>query len=192
MTRADSRSAILTAARELFAQHGYNGVTIRDIAAAAGVSAALVIKHYRSKAELFNEMGPHDIPLAELDLPRSALGRALVQKVLARREHGLPDGWLVAAAHVRESPERDRSREEVRGRILDSISVLIGDTTPQRSYASAVACQMLGLAEGVRVLGMFPTDEVSREELLELYAPLIQRLVDACALACQAEPPSQD
>ncbi|WP_150242780.1 TetR/AcrR family transcriptional regulator [Nocardiopsis quinghaiensis] len=184
MTRPDSRSTIIAAARELFSEHGYKGVTIRDIAAAAGVSPALVIKHYRGKAELFNEMGPHEVPLAELDLPRSGMGRALVQKVLTRREHGVPDGWLVAASHVRDSPEPDRSREETRGKLLDGVSALIGDTTPERRYASAICCQMLGLAEGVRVLGMFPDDEVPRDELLELYAPIVQQQVDACARAC--------
>ncbi|WDZ89430.1 TetR/AcrR family transcriptional regulator [Nocardiopsis sp. HUAS JQ3] len=183
MTGTDSRGAVVAAARRLFFEHGYKGVTVRDIAAAAGVSPALVIKHHGSKAELFNEVGPHDLPLAELDLPRSAIGRALVRKVLARREHGAPEGWLATTAHVRESPDPDRSRAEVRAKLLDSVGALLGDTTPGRRYASAVSCQMLGLAEGVRVLGMFPEEETSREELLDLYAPLIQQQVDACARA---------
>jgi AcrR family transcriptional regulator len=37
---------------ELFAERGYAGATIRQIAAAAGVSPALVIHHYRSKEKL--------------------------------------------------------------------------------------------------------------------------------------------
>jgi AcrR family transcriptional regulator len=40
---------IRDAAMRLFAERGVAGVTIRDIAAAAGVSASLVIHHYRSK-----------------------------------------------------------------------------------------------------------------------------------------------
>src|SRR5699024_5692366 len=114
MNKPDSRSTILGAARQLFSEHGYQAVTIRDIATAARVYPALMMKHYRSKAELFNEMGPNDIPLAELDLPRSQLGRALVQKILTRREHGISDPLLVAVSHVRESPEPHRTREEVR------------------------------------------------------------------------------
>ena len=181
MSRPDSRSSILDAARELFSEHGYQAVTIRDIATSAGVSPALVMKHYRSKAELFNEMGPNDLPLAELDLPRSQLGRALVQKVLTRREHGVPDPLLVAVSHMRESPDPDRTREEVRERLLVRVGDLIGDTTPDRRHASAVACQVLGLAEGVRVLGLFPADAISRDELLDLYGPLVQKQIDACA-----------
>jgi AcrR family transcriptional regulator len=40
---------IRAAAMQLFAERGYDGVSLRDIAAAAGVSAALVIHHYKSK-----------------------------------------------------------------------------------------------------------------------------------------------
>ena len=52
--RADqtAAAAIRIAALELFAERGYSGVTIRQIAAAAGVSPALVIHHYRSKEKL--------------------------------------------------------------------------------------------------------------------------------------------
>jgi AcrR family transcriptional regulator len=52
--RADqtAAAAIRFAALELFAERGYSGVTIRQIAAAAGVSPALVIHHYGSKEKL--------------------------------------------------------------------------------------------------------------------------------------------
>ena len=52
--RADltAAAAIRIAAMELFAERGYSGVTIRQIAAAAGVSPALVIHHYGSKEQL--------------------------------------------------------------------------------------------------------------------------------------------
>ncbi|SIO87766.1 TetR family transcriptional regulator [Nocardiopsis sp. JB363] len=186
MSRPDSRSTILDSARSLFAEHGYQEVTIRDIATTAGVSPSLVMKHYRSKAELFNELGPNDIPLAELDLPRSELGRALVQKILTRREHDVRDPLLVAVSHVRESPDPDRTREEVRQQLLTRFGDLIGDTTTDRRYVSAVACQLIGLAEGIRLMGMFPANEVSREAVMDLYGPLVQQPIDSCALVCAA------
>ena len=45
-------AAIRNAAMELFAERGYAGVTVRQVAAAAGVSPALVIHHYGSKENL--------------------------------------------------------------------------------------------------------------------------------------------
>jgi len=47
-----SAAAIRIAAMTLFAERGYAGVTVRQIASAAGVSPALVIHHYGSKERL--------------------------------------------------------------------------------------------------------------------------------------------
>lgn len=41
---------------ELFARHGIHGVTTRMIADAAGISEALLYRHFRSKDELFAEL----------------------------------------------------------------------------------------------------------------------------------------
>jgi AcrR family transcriptional regulator len=56
-TRADQRrhteERILTAARELFAERGYDRTTIRAVASAAGVDAGLVMHYFGRKDLLF-------------------------------------------------------------------------------------------------------------------------------------------
>jgi AcrR family transcriptional regulator len=47
------RDLLLKAARDLFDQHGYEAVTTRQIAEAAGVSEQMVFRHFGSKAKLF-------------------------------------------------------------------------------------------------------------------------------------------
>ena len=47
-----TRQAILVAARELFAAHGVDGVSVRDIAAAAGVNHALVHRYFGAKGDM--------------------------------------------------------------------------------------------------------------------------------------------
>ncbi len=49
----DGRQALLRAATEAFANHGFEGADIRSIAAAAGVSPNLIRVHFGSKAELW-------------------------------------------------------------------------------------------------------------------------------------------
>jgi len=49
---ARTKAAILTAAEGLFAEHGYDGVTLRDIAAAAEVRLALIDYHFGAKEML--------------------------------------------------------------------------------------------------------------------------------------------
>ena len=50
------RVAIVEAAAPLFARHGFAGTTTRQIAAAAGVSEALMFQHFPSKAALYREI----------------------------------------------------------------------------------------------------------------------------------------
>ena len=46
---ADTRAALLDAAREVFVEHGYEGATMRAIAAGANVDAAMVNHWFGSK-----------------------------------------------------------------------------------------------------------------------------------------------
>ncbi|MEO7643695.1 MAG: TetR/AcrR family transcriptional regulator [Burkholderiaceae bacterium] len=57
--RPDRRFAILLAAEKLFAMHGYNGVSIRQIADEAGVPLALVGYYFGPKQDLFHAIFEH-------------------------------------------------------------------------------------------------------------------------------------
>ena len=47
------RERVLAAAIETFAQGGYEGTSIRDIAEAAGLTSSLLFYHFKSKADLY-------------------------------------------------------------------------------------------------------------------------------------------
>src|SRR5215469_17039595 len=58
-TRLDSddrRRTIVNAAVPLFARKGFAGTTTRELAAAAGVSEALLFRHFPSKQSLYREI----------------------------------------------------------------------------------------------------------------------------------------
>ena len=55
-TTADRKGDILIAAERLFAQRGFHGVSIRDIAEEAGVQFALVGYYYGPKLNLYHEI----------------------------------------------------------------------------------------------------------------------------------------
>ncbi|MFC3069682.1 TetR/AcrR family transcriptional regulator [Phenylobacterium soli] len=50
----DLRGVILDAAEELFSRHGFYGVTVRQVAAEAGVDTALIHYYFGAKRELFD------------------------------------------------------------------------------------------------------------------------------------------
>jgi len=56
MERRDTKQIIIDEALELFATNGYDGVTVADIAAAVGIKAASLYKHYKSKQDIFDSI----------------------------------------------------------------------------------------------------------------------------------------
>jgi AcrR family transcriptional regulator len=56
MKATERRAAIIAAVRRVFAERGFHGTTTRALAAAAGVSEALLFKHFPDKEALFSAM----------------------------------------------------------------------------------------------------------------------------------------
>ena len=54
--KARSRQSLLDAAKRLFMERGYEGATVREIAAAAGLSTGAVFASFSDKSDLFNEV----------------------------------------------------------------------------------------------------------------------------------------
>src|SRR2546423_205093 len=52
----ERRAAIIKAVRRLFAEKGFHGTTTRELAEAAGVSEALLFRHFPNKEALFTAM----------------------------------------------------------------------------------------------------------------------------------------
>lgn len=84
---SDSRARIIAAAVDDFGEKGYDGATIRSIAARAGVDSALVHHYFGTKADLFAEAV--GIPLRpDVDVPgilagpRDEIGDRLIRYVL--------------------------------------------------------------------------------------------------------------
>lgn len=91
--REATRRRLLEAARDLFREHGYDHVSVRMIAAAAGANVALVNRYFGSKAALFGEILAGESALEKVvrgdpaDLPRRLAEHVVRQ---ARRDPSSP------------------------------------------------------------------------------------------------------
>ena len=56
LTSSDRRKQILEVATELFGRHGFDGVTTRQIADGAGITEAMVFRHFATKDDLYWEV----------------------------------------------------------------------------------------------------------------------------------------
>src|SRR4029453_18775916 len=89
----DTREAILDAARDAFAERGYDQASIRAIATGAGVDPALVHHYFGTKEQLF---------LATVEAPIAP--GAVVRAVLAGDEAQLPERLLRQFLSVWDNP----------------------------------------------------------------------------------------
>ncbi len=116
---SDADAAILTATRALLAERGWDGMTLGDVAARAGVAKTTLYRRWPGKAELvvdamaqlFDALRPVDAGSARADA--EATIRDLTA-LLARPE--TQSAFLALAAHAARHPAL---REAVREKIID-------------------------------------------------------------------------
>jgi AcrR family transcriptional regulator len=132
------RGAIRDAAARLFADRGYASASIADIAAACGVSKALLYHYYRDKEHLL-----HDIAESYVDrlqaiveevrvesLPPAARMRQLIARFMHEYEHSAAR-HRVLVQDVKYLSRAHRGRVVARQRgVVDSFAQVIGELAP--------------------------------------------------------------
>lgn len=84
-----TRQKVLDAARQLFAERGYEPATIRDIAKGAGMSTGAVFANFQDKAELFEAVLATDLArLAETMKAAAAAEGSVRARILAALQAG--------------------------------------------------------------------------------------------------------
>src|SRR5256714_12619645 len=80
MTAEDRKLQILRVALSLFSQKGFGGTTTKEIAQAAGVSEAMVFRHFATKQELYTAILDHKACSGDSMNPEEMVAEALKQK----------------------------------------------------------------------------------------------------------------
>lgn len=70
LAKRKTRERVLQAARSLFAERGFEGATIRDIAQHAGMSTGAVFASFNDKSELFEEIVLADMAAISAEMDR--------------------------------------------------------------------------------------------------------------------------
>lgn len=174
--RSDAtRAAILTAARERFAEDGYERATIRAIAADAGIDPSMVMRYYGSKERLFAAAADFDLQLPDVRaVPRDELGDALVRHFLGRWEGDETLTALLRAAATNDAAAQ-RMRELFGAQLLPVAVTVAPDPAEAPARAGLVATQMIGLAMCRYVLRLPPVAAMTTDEAAAWLGPTLQR-----------------
>ena len=151
---------ILAAARQRFAESGFERPTIRAIAADANIDRSMVMRYFGSKDQLFAAAADFDLGIADLsDVDRDQLGARLVAHFLDRWER---DEALVVL--LRSSTTNDEAAQRMRKIFSSQLS---GDRQDQHTdaprRAGLVATQVLGPALCRYALRLPPVVAMSHE-----------------------------
>jgi AcrR family transcriptional regulator len=185
--RPDTRSLILQAAKAEFAEKGFDRATLRSIASAAGVDAALVHHYFGSKDDLL--LAALQVPfdprrlIPELAAPGvEGLGARIAERFVSiwdTEEQRLP---LVALLRTSLSSEAAGTvlRDGVVRMVLEPIAAAIG-TPDALLRAQFVASQLIGLAVSRYVLRLEPLASAPAEVVARTIGATLQRYVDGVA-----------
>ncbi|ORB72553.1 TetR/AcrR family transcriptional regulator [Mycobacterium scrofulaceum] len=170
----DTKAAILAAARERFGAVGFQGATIRAIAADAGIDPAMVMRYYGSKDKLFAAAAEFDLRFPDLAaIDPAQVGRSMVRHFLERWEG---DEALVIL--LRSSATNEEAAQRMQEIFGSQIRPLVASLAPSEEVgvrAGLIATQILGMALCRFVLRLPPVVEMTRDEIVDWLGPTIQR-----------------
>ncbi|MGW2046763.1 TetR/AcrR family transcriptional regulator [Streptomyces sp. NPDC001858] len=178
---ADTRARILTAAREEFSERGYEKTTVRGIAKAAGVDAALVHHYFGTKEQVFEAavevaFAPAlHAPDAVLEAPIDQVGERLARFVFGLWENPTTRKPLLAI--VRSAVNNDTAaavfRRLVAAQLLRRIAGQL-DLPDAELRAELAAAQLVGCAMLRYVIKVEPLASADLELIIARVAPVVQ------------------
>jgi AcrR family transcriptional regulator len=175
-----TRARILEAARRRFAHQGYEGTTIRAVAADAGIDPSMVMRYYGSKDGLFAAAADISLELPDLtQVPRRQWGRRMVRHFFDRWEGrpGEPTLGLLLRSAATNAHAAERLRTIAGTQIAQALE-RAGVDQPERR-AALIASQMVGLAFCRHVLRVPLLASAAPEDLVPDIGRTIQRYMTA-------------
>jgi AcrR family transcriptional regulator len=180
----DTRAALVEAARTVFAEQGFQGATVRAIAARAGVDAAMVNHWFGGKQGLF--AATVELPFDPRDLVEAVttggdpdeLAQRLIRTFLTlwdTHEGGFATLMLSVAS---QELAAKMMVEFFSGVVFTRVAEVVGvDRVELR--ASLCATQVIGLGVTRYVLKLDPIASASVDSLVEIVSPTLRRYLTA-------------
>lgn len=167
----DTRTKLIDAAGQVFAESGFQAATVREICARAGVNIALVNYHFGDKLELYTEVLRHSVgasgngiisrALASTAPPEAAF-RELIHAMLVRVCRGDRPGWhfrLMMHEFAQPTPAMANVIDETMRPVYNRFRELIGlmldrpaDHYQVRLATHSVIAQVVHYAHGRHVI----------------------------------------
>ncbi|CAJ1503080.1 TetR family transcriptional regulator [[Mycobacterium] holstebronense] len=178
---SDNRDKILVAARDLFARNGFANTSIRAVAAAAGVDAALVHHYHGTKQQLFAAAVELPIdPMTVLgplrETPVEELGRTLPELLLPLWDSQAGTGLIAALRSMLTGTEVPLARSFFRDIVIAELAPRIDEPSGTGVLrAEFAATQLMGVVVARYIIGLEPIASLPPQDVVAMIAPTLQR-----------------
>jgi AcrR family transcriptional regulator len=172
---ADTRADILAAARARFGADGYERTTLRAVAADVGVDAALVIRYFGSKQDLFAAAAEFTLDLPDLTaVEPDRIADVLLPKFFAVWED---DSTFVAL--LRASMTSPIAMDTMRMVFATQVAPVLTKITPDHpaQRVGLMGAFVIGLATTRYVLKNPAVADLTHEEVISWAGPVVQHLL---------------
>ena len=186
----DTRTKLLDAAGQVFAESGFQAATVREICARAGVNIALVNYHFGDKLELYTEVLRHSVGASGKAIINQALRstaspeeafRELIHAMLLRVCRGDRPGWhfrLMMHEFSQPTPAMASVIDETMRPVYDRFRELIGsmldlpvDHDHVRLATHSVIAQVVHYVHARHVVSrVWPKLELNPERIAQISA----------------------
>ncbi|HEY4021778.1 MAG TPA: TetR family transcriptional regulator [Pseudonocardiaceae bacterium] len=176
-----TRAALLAAARDLFAERGFEQTTVRDIAARAGVNQALLFRYFGSKDGLFDATMTNSSRQLINETPPELLLLRTMQRMFA------PDAPTADASPfyaVRRSAAHKGAKSMVRdeaGSEFAAVLASLTDAPNAELRADLVLSWILGIGLLRYVLVKEPIAHADTDELIDCVLKAASALLERSA-----------
>ena len=177
----DTKAALVSAAREVFVEKGYDGATVRAIAAKAGVDAAMVNHWFGGKDGLFTQavlqlpFDPAEILKRLLDGPVEEAGERIIRTFVTVWD---ATGGGTFAALIRSVTSQQEVANALKSFFVNAIfKNLLTEIGAEQHELRATLCatQMVGLGIVRYVVRFEPLASTDLETVVKAIAPNMQR-----------------
>ena len=191
----DARRAVLDAARELFAERGFERTTMRAVAARAGVDPALIYHYFGDKDGLLFAalQPPEDAATVFAGLAGAAAGRTgeeLVRR-LVRLWEDRPEVREQMAAILRTGLSHDHAGRLLRDILSSFILAALGDVLAddrRELRAALIGSHIGGLMLARYILKVPGAAAASPEDLVQAVGPVVQHYLTGTIAAAPERP----
>jgi AcrR family transcriptional regulator len=175
--RDTTRSEILDAARVAFTNGGFDEVGVREIAADAQVTAALVNRYFGSKQELFTEAVSVAFDIrALLESRTTSIPETFASEVTRRKPVSTFDSTMATVRSAGSRTAAPLLREALEKQFIEPLAATIADEHAA-GRAALIASLLMGFAITRDVLGVSALRRSDEEWTRETLRSLMERLM---------------